>query len=152
MSNIGNVERLKEKIKQDTVSVFMVHRRVMGDLYKEYGLTGYEIELLLVMIRLANYDVERVVKGIEISNKCGKRFRNVLGRMIDKLCYLGYIEDIGNTGAKAHFRLKITDKAILFSESFFLSLNNRLAEDGISLILNARYSWEKEQGKKKSNE
>ena len=152
MSNSKRVEELKEMFKQDTVSVFMVHRRVMTDLYKEYGLNGYEIELLLLVISISGYSTEREVKGIEIRNKCSRRFTNVLGKMVARLSSLGFIEDCGGTGRNAHHRIRLTEKGISFSESFFLSLNRHLDNDGVSLRLNARYSWEREATKKKSNE
>lgn len=127
----------------DTVKVFLVHRRVMTDLYKWFDLRGYEIDCLLAVGRECRYDIDTVVTGATLRAKASRRYNNVLGAIIDKLVSRGFLEHAEYAGQMNHYRLRITSQGLIFLESYRKSLNNHLSNDNAELILNARFSWEK---------
>jgi DNA-binding MarR family transcriptional regulator len=136
-------------IGMDGVKVFLVHRRVMTDMYKQHDLTGYEIDLLLLISRECAYDIDTVVTGATLRKFISLRFERVLRPMIDKLIYKGFIEKAAFSESISHTRIRITDKGLFFLKDFKDSLNKYLSSDGAELILNARYSWERAQKKDK---
>lgn len=144
-SNNVRLDRLRQQSKELPAAIFMVHRRVMTDLYKEYDLNGYEIEFLLLVLHLGDFTLDAVVKGSDIRKKISRRFANVVRGISDKLIYRGYISDLNAEQPRKYMRLQIREKSIEFGDSFFLSLNKQLASDGVDLILNARFRWEKKK-------
>ncbi len=133
----------------DGVKVFLVHRRVMTDLYKKYKLTGYEIDLMLLVGRECVYDIDTVVSGSMLRKFISRRFENVLGQMLDKLIYRGFLEKAVFAEGISHYRLRITNEGLFFLRDFRDSLNHYLTKEGAELILNARFSWERELNKTK---
>lgn len=142
-------EELRDIFEWDVSSVVMIYRRVTGDMFHQFGLHGYETDMLVFVIRLSGYTVGNVVTGPQIWKKATKRYKNVMRPIANKLVNLGYLEYLENDGAsRTKFKLGMTDKAYSFALAWRDSINRHLESDGAELVLNARFSWEKAARKK----
>lgn len=124
-------------LSDDSIGFFLVHRRVMTVMYKTTGLRGYEIELLLLIIKLTEQDINNQVVGSQIREKCSYRFQRVLGDMLKLLTSQGYITDTRkqNTAKQAWHYVNITHKAIDFFNLWSQTLHTLLKEEKDQLII-----------------
>ena len=142
----------EEVFKLLPARVFLIQRRVMTDLYKAYGLTGYQIDMLLLVMEMGDYTVGNIVTGPMLRAKSSRRFQHVMRSIADKLVSEGFLEYLYKDGETRYgFRLGITNQAYSFALAWRDSINRHLESDGAELVLNARFSWEK-AAKKKSLE
>lgn len=146
MGNRLTKKETQEFYESIPARVFLCYRRVCGDLFHEYGLTGYQIDMLVFVIGLSGYTVGNVVTGSQIFKKATKRFRNVARPIANTLVERGFLEYLYTEGEKKHrYKVGMTERGYEFAHSWRLCLNKHLESDGAELVLNAKFSWEKKK-------
>lgn len=132
-------------------AIFLVHRRVMTVLYKRYGLTGYKIELLLLIIKLCDYQLDREIVGSQIREKCSSRFQKVLGSMLMELKESGYINDRRKEGAnkQAWHYLSLTELGLEFYGLWDKTLKELMQEERDQLIISISNIQKNDKNKSK---
>lgn len=151
MDNRSN-KYVQEFLNSNYYAIFLVHRRVMTVLYKKYLLTGYEIELLLMIGKLCNYRTDVEIVGSKIRAKCSMRFQAVLGAMLLKLVGRGFIEDRRKEGAtkQAWHYLSLTDLGIEFLDLWKKTLMELVQEEKDQLIISISNVQQKDSKKLRS--
>lgn len=116
---------------------FIVHRRVMTVLYKKYLLTGYEIDLLLVIIKLCCYNLDTEIVGSKIREKCSKRFEAVLNPMLSKLVDRGFIFDRRKDGSnkQAWHYISLTELGLEFHDLWKNTLDTMIQTERDQLVI-----------------
>lgn len=138
-------------LSDDSIGLFLVHRRVMTVMYKTTGLTGYEIELLLMILKLTSQDINNQIVGSAIRSRCSLRFQRVLGSMLLLLNNRGYITDTKNPNAtkQAYHYINITPKAIDFFNLWHQTLHTLLKEERDQLIIAISDTAKRDKNKSK---
>ncbi len=125
----------KKFIEDDYLRIMMVHRRVYTDLWKKYGLNGYELDMMLCLIGLCKFEEGVEVTGKQVRSKFSMRFQRVMDTMIIKLVGAGYIINKRADKRNSWHRLSITWKAIEFFECFIQSMEKHMQDDYDSWIM-----------------
>lgn len=153
---MGKDKTVKEKLdiirdifESDVSTVIMLYRRVGGDMFHQFQLTGYQIDMLVFIMKLSGYTIGKVVTGPQIAKKATKRFRNVMRPIANTLVDRGFVEYLYNdTESRYKFKVGMTELGYSFALAWRDSINRHLESDGAELVLNARFSWEKAARKK----
>jgi len=140
---------VKDFLKSDYHAIFLVHRRVMTVLYKKYLLTGYKIELLLVICKLCDYRQGTEIVGSKIREKVSKRFERVLGSMLSDLVRDGYIYDRRKDGAnkQAWHYISLTSLGLEFYGLWDKTLKELVKEEKDQLIISISNTQKRDSNK-----
>ena len=142
---------VQDYLANDNIGIFLTHRRVMTLLYKRTGLTGYQIELVLLINKLTNQDSSVCLRGSEIRRRCSKRFQCVLNSIIALLVDLGYITDskLPSDRKQAWHYINITQKGIDFYYLWKQTLEELLKEERDLLIIAISDGQKRDKNKSK---
>jgi len=118
-------------------AIFIVHRRVMTSLYKKYNLSGYEIELMLVIGMLCDYSIDNEIVGSEIRKRCSRRFACVLPGMLYKLINRGFINDRrkDNGNIQAWHYISLTSLGLEFNDVWKKELDSLISYERDCIML-----------------
>ncbi len=147
----SNNPYVNDFLNSNYCAIFLVHRRVMTILYKKYLLTGYKIELLLMIGKLCDYSIDTEIVGSQIREKCSVRFTKVLGSMLQELVYGGFINDRRkDTGGKqAWHYISLTQLGLEFTDLWKQELMRLVQEEKDQLIISISNTQKRDKNKLK---